>query len=131
MPNREEGGPMANHKVTIRYGELDLEVHVYVEPPEPEIGIRSPQVDIEEIHLTRQYYNRDGVELDMNPIEQFILDRLDKDQMFAMVLRELVEKALEDGARQAKEDVDHYPRFDMVKYAKQVCTRPCIDRRAV
>jgi len=29
------------------------------------------------------------------------------------------------------EDVDHYPRFNMVSYAKQVCTRPCIDRRAV
>ena len=121
---------MANHTVTIRYGELGLEVHVYVEPPEPQNGT-GMLIDIEEIHLTRQYYNRDGVELDMNPIEQFILDRLDKDQMFAMVLRELVEKALEDGARQAKEDVDHYPKFDMVKYARQVCTRPCIDRRAV
>ena len=114
---------MSNHTVTIRYGELDLEVHVYVEPPEPEIGIRSPQIDIEEIHLTRQYYNRDGVELDMNPIEQFILDRYDKDQAFHMDFHDLVRKELEDGARQAKEDVDYYPRM--------VCTRPCIDRRAV
>lgn len=122
---------MSNHTVTIRYGELDLEVHVYVEPPEPEIGIRSPQIDIEEIHLTRQYYNRDGVELDMNPIEQFILDRYDKDQAFAMTMQDLVLTALEEGARQRVEDVDHYPRFNMVSYAKQVCTRPCIDRRAV
>lgn len=121
---------MANHKVTIRYGELDLEVHVYVEPPERETGT-GMLLDIEEIHLTRKYYNEEGIELDMNPIEQFVLDRYDKDQMFAMVLHELVEKALEEGARQAKEDVDHYPKLDMVKYAKQVCTRPCIDRRAV
>lgn len=121
---------MSNHKVTIRYGELDLEVHVYVEPPELETGT-GMLIDIEEIHLTRQYYNREGVELDMNPIEQFVLDRYDKDQMFAMVLHELVEKALEEGARQRVEDVDHYPRFNMVSYAKQVCTRPCIDRRAV
>lgn len=114
---------MANQTVTIRYGELDLEVHVYVEPPEPEIGIRSPQIDIEEIHLTRQYYNREGVELDMNPIEQFVLDRYDKDQAFAMTLQDLVLTALEEGARQMVEDVDYYPRM--------VCTRPCIDRRAV
>ena len=121
---------MANHKVTIRYGELDLEVHVYVEPPEPEIGIRSPQVDIEEIHMARSYYNREGVELDTG-FEDFIYDRYERDQQFAMTLHELVLKALEDGARQAREDVDHYPKFDMVKYARQVCTRPCIDRRAV
>lgn len=110
---------MANHKVTIRYGELDLEVHVYVEPPERETGT-GMLIDIEEIHLTRQYYNRDGVELDMNPIEQFILDRLDKDQAFAMTLQDLVLTALEEGARQMVEDVDYYPRM--------VCTRPCIDR---
>ena len=113
---------MSNHTVTIRYGELDLEVHVYVEPPEPEIGIRSPQIDIEEIHLTRQYYNRDGVELDTG-FDDFIFDRYDKDQQFAMVLQDLVRTALEEGARQTKEDVDYYPRM--------VCTRPCIDRRAV
>lgn len=130
MPNREEGDAMANHKVTIRYGELDLEVHVYVEPPERETGT-GMLIDIEEIHLTRKYYNEEGIELDMNPIEQLILDRYDKDQMFAMVLQDLVRKELEEGARQRVEDVDHYPRFNMVSYAKQVCTRPCIDRRAV
>ncbi len=121
---------MANQTVTVRYGELDLEVHVYVEPPERETGT-GMLIDIEEIHLTRQYYNRDGVELDMNPIEQFILDRYDKDQAFAMTMQDLVLTALEEGARQRVEDVDHYPRFNMVSYAKQVCTRPCIDRRAV
>ena len=115
---------MSNHKVTIRYGELDLEVHVYVEPPERETGT-GMLLDIEEIHLTRQYYNREGVELDMNPIEQFILDRFDKDQAFHMDFEDLVRKELEEGARQAKEDVDYYPR--MSRY----CTRPCIDRRAV
>ena len=120
---------MANHKVTIRYGELDLEVHVYVEPPERETGT-GMLIDIEEIHLTRQYYNRDGVELDTG-FDDFIFDRYDKDQQFAMVLQDLVRTALEEGARQRVEDVDHYPKFDMVKYARQVCTRPCIDRRAV
>ena len=87
-------------------------------------------IDIEEIHLTRQYYNRDGVELDTG-FDDFIFDRYDKDQQFAMVLQDLVRTALEEGARQRVEDVDHYPRFNMVSYAKQVCTRPCIDRRAV
>ncbi len=120
---------MSNHKVTIRYGELDLEVHVYVEPPERETGT-GMLIDIEEIHLTRQYYNRDGVELDTG-FDDFIFDRYDKDQQFAMVLQDLVRTALEEGARQRVEDVDHYPKFDMVKYARQVCTRPCIDRRAV
>ncbi len=120
---------MSNHKVTIRYGELDLEVHVYVEPPERETGT-GMLIDIEEIHLTRQYYNRDGVELDTG-FDDFIFDRYDKDQQFAMVLQDLVRTALEEGARQRVEDVDHYPRFNMVSYAKQVCTRPCIDRRAV
>jgi len=119
---------MSNHKVTIRYGELDLEVHVYVEPPERETGT-GMLIDIEEIHMARSYYNREGVELDTG-FEDFIYDRYERDQQFAMTLYELVLKALEDGARQAKEDVDHYPRFDMVKYARQVCTRPCIDRVA-
>lgn len=118
---------MANHKVTIRYGELDLEVHVYVEPPEPEIGIRSPQVDIEEIHMARSYYNREGVELDTG-FEDFIYDRYERDQQFAMTLHELVLKALEDGARQAREDVDHYPRVARLSGYPVVCTRPCIDR---
>ena len=113
---------MSNHKVTIRYGELDLEVHVYVEPPERETGT-GMLLDIEEIHLTRKYYNEEGIELDMNPIEQLILDRYDKDQMFAMALQDQVRKELEEGARQRVEDVDYYPRM--------VCTRPCIDRRAV
>ena len=114
---------MANHKVTIRYGELDLEVHVYVEPPERETGT-GMLIDIEEIHLTRQYYNRDGVELDTG-FDDFIYDRYDKDQQFAMVLLDLVRTAMEEGARQRVEDVDYYPR--MSRY----CTRPCIDRRAV
>ena len=112
---------MSNHKVTIRYGELDLEVHVYVEPPERETGT-GMLIDIEEIHLTRQYYNRDGVELDTG-FDDFIFDRYDKDQMVAMALQDQVRKELEEGARQTKEDVDYYPRM--------VCTRPCIDRRAV
>ncbi|HOD72871.1 MAG TPA: hypothetical protein PKO27_17775 [Deltaproteobacteria bacterium] len=112
---------MANHKVTIRYGELDLEVHVYVEPAEPQNGT-GMLIDIEEIHLTRQYFNRDGVELDTG-FDDFIYDRYDKDQMFAMALQDQVRKELEEGARQRVEDVDYYPRM--------VCTRPCIDRRAV
>ena len=125
---------MSNHKVTIRYGELDLEVHVYVEPPERETGT-GMLLDIEEIHLTRQYYNRDGVELDMNPIEQLILDRYDKDQMFAMVLQDLVRKELEEGARQRVEDVDHYPKVSPrhhLTWDALWCTcAACIDRRAV
>jgi hypothetical protein len=117
---------MSNHTVTIRYGELDLEVHVYVEPPERETGT-GMLLDIEEIHLTRQYYNREGVELDMNPIEQFVLDRYDKDQMFAMVLHELVERPwrkahAEGGGR------DISPKFDMGDVRTAVCTDPCIDR---
>ena len=109
---------MANHKVTIRYGELDLEVHVYVEPPERETGT-GMLIDIEEIHMARSYYNREGVELDTG-FEDFIYDRYERDQQFAMVLQDLVRTALEEGARQRVEDVDYYPRM--------VCTRPCIDR---
>ena len=45
---------MSNHTVTIRYGELYLEVHVYLAPPERETGT-GIILDIEATHLTRKY----------------------------------------------------------------------------
>lgn len=103
---------MSNRTVTVTYGELRLEVSCHIEPPEPEIGIRSPLIDIEEIHCPDLVgvYSRDGVLLDLSAYDDMIYDRYDKDQQFAMTLQDLVKKELEEGARAAVEDVDHYPR---------------------
>ena len=85
---------MTNLHITI--GELPLEVGCYVQPAEPENGIMSPEITVEEIRLTRKFYNKEGVELDMGDIELFIWDRFNRDQAFAMALQERVEEAYDD-----------------------------------
>ena len=80
----------------ILINELPLEVGCYIQPAEPENGIHSPEITIEEIHLTRKFYNNEGVELDMGDYEAFIYDRFLKDQAFAMALQEKVEEAYDD-----------------------------------
>lgn len=85
---------MTNLQIII--GELPLEVCCYVQPAEPENGIMSPEITIEEIHLTRKYYNNEGIELDMGDIEGFIYDRFLKDQAFAMLVQEKTEEAYDD-----------------------------------
>lgn len=85
---------MINLRILIN--ELPLEVGCYVQPAEPENGIMSPEITIEEIRLTRKFYNQDGVELDMADVEGFIWDRLQKDQAFAMEVQEKAEEANDD-----------------------------------
>ena len=85
--------------IPITYGELRLEVNVYVQPAEPENGIMSPEIIIEEVHLPGTFCNKDGIKLDMGDIEDFIWDRLEKDQQFAMTIQELVEEAYDDLGR--------------------------------
>lgn len=80
----------------ITYGELPLQLSCYIQPSEPENGIMFPEVTIEEIHLTRKYYNAEGVELDMADVEGFIWDRFQKDQGCAMEIQEKAEEANDD-----------------------------------
>lgn len=82
--------------LTITYGELKLDCECHVQPIDRSVGIMSPEITIEEIRLTRSYYNQDGAELDMGDIEGFIFDRFLTDQSFAMIVQELVEEAYDD-----------------------------------
>lgn len=81
--------------VTVRYGELDIAVSCYIEPAEPEIGLNSPAVYIEEIELPH---------VDNIYVADFVYDRYDKDQMFAMWLQDAVERELREQTRQRMED---------------------------
>ena len=81
--------------VTVRYGELDIAVSCYIEPAEPEIGLYSPAVYIEEIELPH---------VDNIYVADFVFDRYEKDQKFAMWLQDAVEGELREQTRQRLED---------------------------
>lgn len=75
-----------NQTIRIIYGELTLELNCYIQPIDRAVGINSPEITIEEITCP-----------DLNSIyvDDFIYDRFEKDQGFAMTLQEMAEKAYE------------------------------------